>query len=265
MTPKPSARRPLYALSLPLALLLVVLPAVRPAAASELGAATPQELVQRLAAAAEAEDFGELAACVAPDDRAALTMMMLLGAGMMAAFAQMGAGLAEGMAEGLAEAFAEEGGEAAAEAAEPPSAEEAAAEAAAAAERAAMAERAAAAVARYEEILERHGVEKLMDENPDPGSPEAAAELLAEVDQPALIADLFDLMKNAFPGEGGGDAMPIAITTTELSDLVVEGDRAHGRVGDEEVDMVRVDGRWYLDIPTDADAAGEDTDTGEDG
>ena len=244
-----SSRRPVLALCL----LLALLPSLRLAAASELGAATPQELIVRLAAAAESEDFGELAACVAPDDRAALTMMLLVGAGMMAAFAQMGVGMAESMAEGMAEAFGAETepGEAA-----EPTAEEVAAEKAAAAERAAAAEKAAAVVRGYEELLERHGVAELMEQDPNPEAtgPEAAAALFAGIDQPALIRDLFTFMKTAFPEEAAAEPMPIQITTTELTDLVIDGDTAHGRVGEEEVDMVRVDGRWFLDLPSEPEA-----------
>lgn len=227
--------------------LLLVLPVAPPAAATELGAATPQELVARVTKAAEARDFAELAACLAPEDRAAMSLMLVLGAGMMVAFSQMGAGLAEGMAEGMAEAFG----------AELEQAEEAP-EAAAA--RAAETERLAGLTGRYEELLERHGIAKLMEEDPEPEAtgPEAAARLLASVDQVALIADLMGFMGEVFPE--AAEEEPVAVPVGELTDLVIEGDTARGRIGEEEGRFVRVDGRWFLAM--EEDEGGED---GEDG
>lgn len=224
--------------------LLLVLPAAPPAAAAtELGAATPQELVARMTKAAEARDFAELAACLAPEDRAAMSLMLVLGAGMMVAFSQMGAGLAEGMAEGMAEAFGAE--------LEP--AEESP-EAAAA--RVAETERLAGLTGRYEELLERHGIAKLMEEDPEPEAtgPEAAAKLLASVDQVALIADLMGFMGEVFPE--AAEEEPVAVPVGELTDLVIEGDTARGRIGEEEGRFVRVDGRWFLAMEEDEE--GED-------
>jgi hypothetical protein len=220
--------------------LLLALPSAPLSAATELGAATPQELVARVTKAAEARDFAELAACLAPQDRAAMSLMLVLGAGMMVAFSQMGAGLAEGMAEGMAEAFGAEV-EAAEESAE------------AAAARAAEAERLAGLTGRYEELLERHGIAKLMEEDPEPQAtgPEAAAKLLADVDQVALIADLMRFMGEVFPE--AADEEPVTVPVGELTDLVIDGDTARGRIGDEEAGFVRVDGRWFLAMEEDED------------
>lgn len=241
-TPPSIARR---CLVLAVALLLV-LPAAPPAAAAtstELGAATPQELVARVTKAAEARDFAELAACLAPEDRAAMSLMLVLGAGMMVAFSQMGAGLAEGMAEGMAEAFGAE----LEQAEETPEA---------AAARAAETERLAGLTGRYEELLERHGIAKLMEEDPEPEAtgPEAAAKLLASVDQVALIADLMSFMGEVFPE--AAEEEPVAVPVGELTDLVIDGDTARGRIGEEEGRFVRVDGRWFLAM--EEDEGGED-------
>jgi hypothetical protein len=229
--------------------LLLVLPAAPPAAAAsttELGAATPQELVARVTKAAEARDFAELAACLAPEDRAAMSLMLVLGAGMMVAFSQMGAGLAEGMAEGMAEAFGAE-------------LEQVEESPEAAAARAAETERLAGLTGRYEELLERHGIAKLMEEDPEPEAtgPEAAAKLLASVDQVALIADLMGFMGEVFPE--AAEEEPVAVPVGELTDLVIDGDTARGRIGGEEGSFVRVDGRWFLAMEEDEEGGeGED-------
>ncbi|HEX2165586.1 MAG TPA: hypothetical protein VHM02_16710 [Thermoanaerobaculia bacterium] len=277
MSTIPSARRrvaPACALAL---CLLLALPPAGPAAAAEveLGAASPEALVARLQSAAAEKDFAELAACLAPDDRAAMSMVLMLGAGMMTAFAQMGAGLAEGMAEmgadlaeGMAEGLADSmGGElavegeseataAAAEAEAEAVAAEEDAEAAGAAELDELAAQAAGMAERYEALLARHGVDELMEQETPPGAagPEAAAALFAGIDQVALIADLMDFMREEFPDEAAGEE-PVPVPAGELSGLTVDGDAAHGLIGGEEVDFVRVDGRWYLDLP-DATAEG---------
>lgn len=236
----------------PAVCVLLALPSAPLAAATELGAATPQELVARVTRAAEARDFAELAACLAPEDRAAMSLMLVAGAGMMVAFSQMGAGLAEGMAEGMAEAFGAEV-EAAEESAE------------AAAARAAEAERLAGLTARYEELLERHGIAKLMEEDPEPQAtgPEAAAQLLASVDQVALIADLMRFMGEVFPE--AVEEEPVTVPVGELTDLVIDGDTARGRIGDKEGGFVRVDGRWFLAMESgeDGDAGGDPMDGAE--
>ncbi|HEX6203640.1 MAG TPA: hypothetical protein VF100_11600 [Thermoanaerobaculia bacterium] len=265
-TLRSTARR---AVVLALALLLV-LPAGSLAAAVELGAATPEELVARINRSAETKDFAELAACLAPEDRASMSLMMILGASMMTAFAQMGAGLAEGMAEmgaemaegmteGLAQAMGDEligqdegeASEGEAGAAEPAAEAGVAAEAeaAATAEMAALSAQASDMSARLEALLERHGVVELMEQDSDPAAagPEAAAALLADVDQVALIADLMSFMSEAFPEAAGEEPTPVP--PGELTGLVVEGDTARGRIGEEEVAFVRVDGRWFVDLP----------------
>ncbi|HUO86633.1 MAG TPA: hypothetical protein VM617_04520 [Thermoanaerobaculia bacterium] len=242
-----SLRRP--ALPVLLCLLVVVSP-VTLSAATELGAATPEELVERLQRSAENEDFAELAACLAPEDRAVTALMMILGAGMMTAFAQMGSGMAEGMIEGMAEAFGAEPVE------ESPEAAAAVSDAAA---------EAAAAEVRFEELLERHGVAALMEEDVEPGTggPEAAARLLADVDQVALIADLMLFMRESFPETG--EETPASVPAGVLEGLVVDGDRARGRIGEEEVGFVRIDGRWFFELEAADEEAAPDAEPAWDG
>jgi hypothetical protein len=232
-----------------LALGLALPPALPAAAAGEPGAATPEELVTRLKAAAEDDDFAEIAACIAPRDRAQMAMMMVAAAGMMVAFAQMGSEMAEGMAEGMAEAFAEED-DAAADADE--TAEEtteAAADAAAdAAGPEAMEAQVAAIAGQFEALLERHGLDEILASDPPPegSGPEALEAALADVDQVALIADVMRFMQEAMPGTEGEEAAKSPVPVGDLVDLVVDGDRATGKVGGEDAHFVRVDGRWYV-------------------
>lgn len=231
----------------PVALLLCALLALLPAAAQAavakssvpLGADSPEALVKRLKTAAEKEDFAELAACMAPSDRAMMTMMMVLAASMMTAFSQMGSEMASGMAE----AFQDE---------ESMTAEE---KAKAAAEKKKMEEQSAAVVKKLEAVLTKHGVTELMENTPDPepGSDPAknAEKLMANVDQVALITDLMAIMKDTFKdaekGEGEGDGSPMGkIPKGDLKDLKVTGDTATGKIDGEDVHFVKVDGRWYL-------------------
>ena len=74
--------------SVALALLLVALPAL--AATKPYGGSSPQDVVARLKAAAEGKDMGEVMACLDPDSRREMAMMMVAGVGMMVAFSAMG-------------------------------------------------------------------------------------------------------------------------------------------------------------------------------
>lgn len=228
----------------PVALLLCALLALLPAAAQAaakssvpLGADSPEALVKRLKTAAEKEDFAEIAACMAPSDRAMMTMMMVLAASMMTAFSQMGTEMATGMAE----AFQDE---------ETMTAEE---KAKAAAEKKKMEEQSAAVVKKLEVVLTKHGVTELMENTPEPepGSDPAknAEKLLANVDQVALITDLMAIMKDTFKDaeKGEGDSSPMGkIPKGDLKDLKVTGDTATGKIDGEDAHFVKVDGRWYL-------------------
>ncbi|HEX2254242.1 MAG TPA: hypothetical protein VHQ65_13305 [Thermoanaerobaculia bacterium] len=201
-------------------------------AAVETGADSPQALVARLQKAAEAEDFSEIAACMAPEDRAMMSMMLMMASGMMVAFAGMGGEMAGGMAE----AFADEA-----------SAED---KAALEAQKAAAAAEVAALQAKYEAILTRYGVDELMEEDSEPPAepgPAAAAKLLAGVDQVGLIAELMKFMREAFPEEAGEEE-PMDVPMGELADLRIDGDHASATIGGEPAHFVRIDGRWYAAI-----------------
>ncbi|HVF61240.1 MAG TPA: hypothetical protein VNJ70_15640 [Thermoanaerobaculia bacterium] len=238
----------------PVALLLCALLALLPAAAQPaakssvpLGADSPEALVKRLKTAAEKQDVAELAACMASSDRAMMTMMMVLAVTMMTAFTQMGSEMATGLAEG----FQDE---------ESMTAEEKA-EAAAAKKK--MEDEGAAVQKKLEAVLAKHGITELMEQTPDPepGSDptQNAEKLLAGVDQVALISDITALMKENFKDAEKAEGSPTPpipnytmafgeVKQGDLEDLKVKGDTASVKVGGEEVQFVKVDGRWYVKL-----------------
>jgi hypothetical protein len=228
--------------SIPVLLILLLLPG--PAWAGEPpGADSPQELVDRMMAAAESDDFAEMMACMAPEPRAEMAVMMVAMAGMMVAFMDMGAGMAGDMAE----AFSEE---------EMTAEQRAEAQAA---EREA-AEKTAAVQARYEEILRQHGLGDLLSE--EEGGPEGEVdpqEMLEGVDEIALLSDLMGFLEEVGDEEEGASAegSPFEIPE-EIGEIEVEGDRATATAGDDILEFVRIDGRWYFEPPDESESPLED-------
>lgn len=206
--------------------------------AAPLGAESPQALVERVSKAAEKQDFAELAACLAPGDRAMMSMMMVLAVTMMTAFSQMGSEMASGMAE----AFQDE---------ESMTSEE---KAKAAADKKEMEEQTAAVAKKIETVLAKHGIVDLMEKTPEPepGSDpmKNAEKLFADVDQVALITDLMAIMNESFKDAEKGEGGPPMgkIPSGKLADLKIAGDTASGKVDGEDVRFVKVDGRWYLEM-----------------
>jgi hypothetical protein len=221
--------------SVAIAMLLVSLPCL--AAQKPYGGETPQAVVARLRAAADGKDMGEVMACLAPDARREMAMMMTAGVGMMVAFAGMGSEMAGGMAEGMAEGL---------------SGEEMTAEQKAELEKGKreVEEKTAGLVKRYEAILEKHRITEAMnDDTPVPDEPEARraalAKALANTDEIALITDLMAMM-GELGGEEGMKSSPVDLGP-EVTDYEIEGDRATAKAGDEVVRFVKVDGRWYVE------------------
>jgi hypothetical protein len=214
----------------------VLLPRPLPAAAGPPGAETPQALVARAEAAAKTQDLPEIMACITPAARREMAIVLVAGVGMMIAFASMGGEMATGMAEGMAEGMTGE---------ELPAEEKAKLE-----EGRRQAEaKTAELTARYEAILERHGVTKMMeDETPLPDDPAAreaeTARLFANVDEVALLTDLVALIEDL--GEGESTRSPIKLPG-EVTDYQIDGDQATARAGEQTLHFVRLDGRWYLD------------------
>lgn len=209
------------------------------------GGATPEELVARARAAADSGDLGELMACMAPEDRKAMGGAMVMMAVMMVGFAQMGAEMGGAMAEGMTEAM---------------SGEEMTAEQKAELE-AQKAEAAAAAARLTEKLraaLEPHGLGGLLEGDMAAGSDDPALEeALDQADMIALtesvmgvLADLEEAEGDAGMGDGmsldpAEDAKPSWVDV-EVTDYVIDGDHATARAGEETLEMIRVDGRWYL-------------------
>lgn len=218
------------------AVLLAALPVMAKAEEAKVvyGAESPQALVEQVKQAAGSEDLGQMAALMSPDDRAALSLTMTLMLGMVIAFSSMGGEMATGMAEGMAEAF---GGEVSEED-----------KAKAAAEQAAAMAAVQELEGRYEAILKEHGVSDLMETTSIDDAP--IGELMADVDQVSLIRDLMQLL-DSLPGDESGESQktgPVDLPEGELTGLAIDGDHATGMLGDEEVEFVRIDDRWYLDL-----------------
>lgn len=224
-----------------LSLLLLVPPAVAAAAAPH-GAESPQALVERMKGAAEKGDLAEMMACVAPDARREMALAMVAGAGMVVAFMGMGGAMAEGMGEAFAEGMTGE---------EMTAEQKAEMEAG----KAAMEAKTAELQKRYEGILERHGVTAMMsDETPLPEDPAARsaalAKLFADTDDIALTVDLIGMMTELGESSGmGKPEAPISLPP-DVGGYEIHGDRATATAGEETIEFVKVDGRWYFQ-PTD--------------
>ena len=220
-----------------LALLLLVPPSVF-AAAGPSGAESPQALVERMEKAAEAGDLAEMMACVAPDARREMALAMVAGVGMIVAFMGMGGAMAEGMGEAVAEGM---------------TGEEMTAEQKAEMEKgkAEMEAKTAELQARYQAILERHKMTAMMDDDTpvpeDPAARSAAlAELFKETDDVALVVDLMNLMGELGESQGMGKPDAPVSLPDEVTGYEIDGDRATATAGDETIEFIKVDGRWYF-------------------
>jgi hypothetical protein len=224
-----------------IALVLTLLTPHWAGASVAAGAESPQALVARLNAAAAANDFGELAACLAPEERAVMTVMMAVMGGVMIAFMGMGGEMATGIAEGMAEGVI----------GEELDAEQ---EAAIAKAKAEIDNKGAQLQKRYEAILAEYGLDKRLAEAGKSGEmgmgeldgPNAAKarELLEGIDDVALLRDLMMLFEEL--GEGSEKKESPVQVPKDVSDYRIEGDTATAKSGQETVSFVKVDGRWYF-------------------
>ena len=205
--------------------------------ASANGAQSPPALVARLQAAAEKNDFAEMAACIAPDERAEMALMMAVMGGMVIAFMGMGGEMVSGLAEGMAEGITGEKLDPKQKA----EADQAKAE---------IGKKSAELQQRYEGILAKYGLDKKLeaagqdlagDDGPAPGK---ARELLTGVDDVALLRDLMALFEDL--GEESGKEDKAVDIPKNVTDYKIEGDGATAKSGDEVITFVKVDGRWYF-------------------
>lgn len=222
------------------ALLLAILPGAALAAdpATEpAGAESPQALVARMNAAQAEGDFGTIVNCIEPKGRTELTSGLLGATVMMVAFS----GAFDEMAGAMGEAVTGE---------EPSAEQQQAIEAA----QEAAAQKAEELNRRLARILKEHGLPDLTDENaPLPeGGPE---ELLAKIDQGALVNDLMELMASLGGEQDENPAAELPVPK-EVTGYRIDGDRAEARAGDEPVHFVRIDGRWFLEDPEADDTEG---------
>lgn len=226
------------ALALVLSLALAASP-LAAAAQVAAGAESPEALVARIEQAAAKGDVAEIAACLAPEDRAEMALGLVLGAGMMIGFMGMSGDMGAAMAEGVGEAMA---------------GQELSAEDKAKLDKGKqdMEKKAADLQKRYDQILTKHGLaDKLNNEAPlegDPEDPKNLERLFTGVDDVALISDLWGLFKDLGEGENISKSGPLA-GGAKVTDLKVQGDRATAKAGDEAVEMVKIDGRWYAKVP----------------
>ena len=209
------------------------------AAASQPGAESPQALVAKVRAAAEKNDFPGIVDCIAPAERREMAAGLVMGTTMMVAFLDMGSGMAMDMGEAMAEGMS--GSELTAE--QKAEMEKGKAEAK---------KKSAELQARHDAILTKYGIKQRMEsmqaEGDDGGgSPEEAiGKLLQGVDERALIVDLMGFMESLGEAKPGGDEGKKPFELGEVTDYKIQGDRATAKAGDETVDFVKVDGRWYL-------------------
>ena len=237
--------RPVRRLATLLLLALAIVPLPLLAAAKQPGAESPQALVARLRAAAEKNDFPELVDCIAPKERREMAAGLVLGTTMMVAFLDMGSEMAMGMGQAMAEGMS--GTEMTAE--QKAEMEKGKAEAK---------KKTAELRGRYDAIMQRYGLkdrmEQMQAEGRDDGSPpeEAIGKLLAGVDERALIVDLMGFMSALGESQGQGDKKPFNLPS-EVTDYKIDGDHATAKAGDETVEFVKVDGRWYF-APTNKSA-----------
>lgn len=206
-----------------------------------LGAETPEALVARMKKAAENEDLREMAACMEPEARKEMAEGMFLGASMMVAFSGMAQGMGE-MAGEMAGAVAGAvgGDEAAADVKE----QVAEGTEAAGVDAAGMAE-------RFNALLAKHGLPTLDDESE--AGKEVFDKALADADQVAFIGDIADFLETEMKGEEGS-ASKTPMFEGELTELQIDGDYASGKLGEEMVEFVRIDGRWFAKEPARQDA-----------
>ena len=222
-------------------IILLTCPLMLQAAAYEGGADTPDELVERFRKASESGDIAGIAACLAPKDRAGMSFGLLFAASMMSAMGGIGAELGAGMSEAFSEDMSEEDRKKAE------------------AEIEAVRAKTEASMARLEGILEKYGVAEMMeDDSPMPGigadDPEAAMAAAFEgVDQLGLIRELAvvldEIGDDNDEGEGEDEGEQSDTPEGGLVDLKIDGDRGTATWGDKPVELVRIDGKWFLSDP----------------
>lgn len=204
-----------------------------PVGAEAPGAESPEALVERMRRAAEKEDFGEMMACLAPEGRVQMVSMMYLMATMMVGFSmmsvEMGTEMGAAMVEGMGGELTEEQK----------------------AEMEAQKEKAQAEANKlrdsYNAVVSKYGLPELSEDTELPD--EDLEGTFGEIDQAAFLQDLMAFLESMPGDEASADegGSPWDVGKGTLTDLVIEGDSATGKIDGEDVTFVRIDDRWYFD------------------
>lgn len=216
------------------------------------GAASPQEVVARLEAAAKANDLPGIAACLTENDRIEITTAMLLASTMMVAFAQMGSSMAEDMAASMGESEGEP---------QNPTPEQKRIQAENDKKKKETEARIKKMEDSYRKILQKHKLPDFFDEGSGrEAGPEKAAEQLKKVDQVALLDDLMAFLTELDPEEADAAKKESPIDLPgKVTDYKVGATTATARAGDETLEFVKEKGRWYLKAPEKKEAPGKAT------
>ena len=194
--------------------------------AATMGSESPEALIERLTDALEREDFAELIRCIEPEGREAMAAMLTMIPLMMIAFASM----AEMMAEDMQAAAGEEPGEPAG-----------------------VSPEFAQLRDGFAGVLAKHGLSDLLAEEEEMDF-EAMDAVFADIDHAAYIEDVARFLSEVDPDEDGSPREMLPLPMDEevrITDLRVDGDTATAQWADEEIEMVRIDGRWYLKLDLD--------------
>ncbi len=228
---KLSSRRCAAAVGL-VALLSAALAAPIPvrAADTQLGAESPEKVVERMRRSAETKDFRELAACLAPEPRKELAQMIWMGATMMVGMATTMGTMGTEMAEGISAALGAEGeGAAQADADAKPAKPK-------------VDPKLAALAERYDAVAKKHGLPGLKDDDDADVDPAA---LFAKIDAVEVVGDFGALLDGI--GEATGEpASGPPVPEGKLEELKIEGDRATAKLDGEAVTFVKLDDRWFI-------------------
>ena len=114
-------------------------------------------------------------------------------------------------------------------------------------------------------IMTRHGLPAMNDGSGDDEAP-TLQDALAALDQVSminLIIDLASFLEELGENDEGLNNEFLPPFDGELTDLVIDGATATARVGDENVDFVRVDQRWYARMPEPPQAAADSSEASE--
>lgn len=218
-----------------------------------LGGDTPQAVIARLEKAAKANDLPGIAACLTEQDRIEITSAMLLASTMMVAFAQMGSSMAEDMASAM-----EDSGDT-------PPQELTAEQKKAQADNEKSRKEAQAQIKKmedkYRQILLKHKLPDFFAEGAESeAGPDKAAEQLKKVDQIALLEDLMAFLTELDEKEADAAKKESPVDIPEkVTDYKIDGARATAKAGNETLEFVKENGRWFLKAPEKKEEPGKAT------